>query len=264
MGLEDLQEGLATFASNSTEETGGLQSCGSPRVRHDWSDWAHRPRSGLTDVKYGPGPSGCLSCGSGVRLLSVLCRWVSGRPPLLISPSPWFSCFEWALRAEAVLPGSADTTPRLQRGSFTTDRPAVGHTPQGVLANSEEQHGASEAELETHNQKGKCTSRFCLKEGSTLGIFSCCCYSVSLVRLLVTPWTAAYQASLSLFVSWRSPKFMSIESVMLSKHLILCLALFSAFYLTQHQDLFQWGWPNYWSGLENWLSFKISCKHFQS
>ena len=35
MGLEDLQEGLATFASNSTEETGGLQSCGSPRVRHD-------------------------------------------------------------------------------------------------------------------------------------------------------------------------------------------------------------------------------------
>ena len=179
MGLEDLEEGLATFTSNLTGETGGLQSCGSPRVRHDWSDWAHRPRSGLTDVKCSPGPSGCLSCGSGVRLLSVLCRWVSGRPPLLISPSPRFSCFEWALRAGAVLPGSADTTPRLQRGSSITDRPAMGHTSQGVLANSEEQHGASEAELETHNQKGKCTTRFCLKEGSTLGIFSCCCYSVT-------------------------------------------------------------------------------------
>ena len=70
MDVEDLEEGLATFAGNSTEETGGL--------------------------------------------LLVLCRWVSGRPPLLISPSPRFSCSEWALRAEAGLPGSADTTLGLQ------------------------------------------------------------------------------------------------------------------------------------------------------
>ena len=37
-----------------------------------------------------------------------------------------------------------------------------------------------------------------------------------------TPWTAATQASLSLTISWSLPKFMSIELVMVSSHLILC------------------------------------------
>ena len=36
-----------------------------------------------------------------------------------------------------------------------------------------------------------------------------------------TPWTAAQQASLSITNSWSFLKFMSIESVMPSKHLIL-------------------------------------------
>ena len=35
-------------------------------------------------------------------------------------------------------------------------------------------------------------------------------------RLFVTPWTAACQAFLSLTISRSSPKFMSIESVMVS------------------------------------------------
>ena len=39
------------------------------------------------------------------------------------------------------------------------------------------------------------------------------------------PWTAAHQASLSLPISRSLPKFMSIESVMPSNHLILCLPL---------------------------------------
>jgi len=38
----------------------------------------------------------------------------------------------------------------------------------------------------------------------------------------VTPWTAACQAPLSFTMSWSLLKFMSIESVMLSNHLILC------------------------------------------
>ena len=42
------------------------------------------------------------------------------------------------------------------------------------------------------------------------------------IQLFLTPWTAAFHASLSLIISWGSPKFMSIESVMLSNHLILC------------------------------------------
>ena len=46
--------------------------------------------------------------------------------------------------------------------------------------------------------------------------------SLSRVQLFVTFWTAACQASLSLTVSQSLPKFMPIESVMLSNHLILC------------------------------------------
>ena len=45
--------------------------------------------------------------------------------------------------------------------------------------------------------------------------------ALSRVRLFATPWTAACQASLSITISQSSPKFMSIESVMPSKHLIL-------------------------------------------
>ena len=41
----------------------------------------------------------------------------------------------------------------------------------------------------------------------------CSCSVVSHVRLFVTPWTAARQASLSSTISWSLLKFMSIESV---------------------------------------------------
>ena len=46
--------------------------------------------------------------------------------------------------------------------------------------------------------------------------------SLSHVRLFVTPWTAAHQASLSFTISWSLLKFMSTESMMPSNHLILC------------------------------------------
>ena len=45
---------------------------------------------------------------------------------------------------------------------------------------------------------------------------------LSRVWLFVTPWTAAYQASLSITNSWSLLKLMSIASVMPSNHLILC------------------------------------------
>ena len=45
---------------------------------------------------------------------------------------------------------------------------------------------------------------------------------LSRVRLFVTPWTAAHQASLSITNSQSLLKLMSIESVMPSNHLILC------------------------------------------
>ena len=49
--------------------------------------------------------------------------------------------------------------------------------------------------------------------------------SLSRVRLFVTPWTPARQASLSIINSWSPPKPMSIASVMPSNHLILCRPL---------------------------------------
>ena len=45
--------------------------------------------------------------------------------------------------------------------------------------------------------------------------------SLSRVRLFVTPWIAAHQASLSITISWSLLKLMSIQSVTPSNHLIL-------------------------------------------
>ena len=49
--------------------------------------------------------------------------------------------------------------------------------------------------------------------------------SLSRVQLFGTPWTTACQVSLSITNSWSQPKFMSIESVIPSNHLILCRPL---------------------------------------
>ena len=48
---------------------------------------------------------------------------------------------------------------------------------------------------------------------------------LSHVRLFVTPWSAARQASLSITSSWSLLKLLFIESVMPSNHLILCRPL---------------------------------------
>ena len=48
---------------------------------------------------------------------------------------------------------------------------------------------------------------------------------LSHVQLFATPWTAACQASLSITNPQSLPKFISIESVMPSNHLILCRPL---------------------------------------
>ena len=53
----------------------------------------------------------------------------------------------------------------------------------------------------------------------------CSVQSLSCVRLFVTPWITAHQASLSITNSWSLPKLMSIESVMPSSHLIFCCPL---------------------------------------
>ena len=73
------------------------------------------------------------------------------------------------------------------------------------------------------------------------------------VWLFVTPWTVAHQASLSFTSSWCLLKFMSIESVMLSNHFILChriLLLLSTFPSIKvfSNELVLWiKWPKYCS-----------------
>ena len=57
----------------------------------------------------------------------------------------------------------------------------------------------------------------------------CCCSVTKHVRLYVTTWTEAGQASPSLPISQSLPKFMSIASVMPSNHLILLPSSPSAF-----------------------------------
>ena len=49
--------------------------------------------------------------------------------------------------------------------------------------------------------------------------------SLSRVQLFATPWITAHQASLSITNSRSSPRLTSIESMMPSSHLILCLPL---------------------------------------
>ena len=55
-----------------------------------------------------------------------------------------------------------------------------------------------------------------------------CCSAVSCVQLFVIPWTAAYQPSLSFTISRSLLKFTSVESVVLSNHLISAATPFSS------------------------------------
>ena len=83
--------------------------------------------------------------------------------------------------------------------------------------------------------------------------------SLSCVRLFVTPWIAARQASLSITNSWSLLKLMSIESVMPSSHLILCCPLLllplipPSIRVFCNESTLHMRWPKNWS-----FSFSIS------
>ena len=76
---------------------------------------------------------------------------------------------------------------------------------------------------------------------------------LSRVRLFVTPWIAARQASLSITNSWSSLKLTPIESVMPSNHLILCCPLllppsiFHSIRVFSNESVLPMRWPKYWS-----------------
>ena len=86
-----------------------------------------------------------------------------------------------------------------------------------------------------------------------------CCSVVQCVLFFATPWTSARQASLPFTVSWSLLKLVSIESMMLSNHLILCRPLlllpliFPSMKVFSNKSALCIRRPKYWS-----FSFSIS------
>ena len=84
-------------------------------------------------------------------------------------------------------------------------------------------------------------------------------HSLSRVRLFVTLWIAAHQASLSITNSQSSLKLMSLKSVMPSSHLIFCCPFLllppipPSIRLFSNESVLHIGWPKYCS-----FSFSIS------
>ena len=97
--------------------------------------------------------------------------------------------------------------------------------------------------------------------------------SLSCVCLFATPWTAACQASLSLTNFWSLLKFVFIELVMPSNHLILCHPLlllpsiFPSIRVFSNEWILLISWPKYWSfsfsispsQIKVLISFRIDC-----
>ena len=82
---------------------------------------------------------------------------------------------------------------------------------------------------------------------------------LSHVRLFVTPWTAACQASLSFTIFQSLLKLMSIKSIMPSSHLILCHpfllppSIFPSIRVFSSESVLHIRWPEYWN-----FNFSIS------
>ena len=76
---------------------------------------------------------------------------------------------------------------------------------------------------------------------------------LSRVRLFAPLWMAACQASLFITNSWSLLRLVSIESVMPSKHLILCCPLllppsiFPSIRVFSNESFLRIRWPKYWS-----------------
>ena len=115
----------------------------------------------------------------------------------------------------------------------------------------------------THVMWVACDLRICaMSVGTSINLYIACLSSVqslSHVQLFVTPWTAAWQASLSITNSWSLLKLMSIESAMPSNCLILCCprlllpSIFPSIRIFSSESALCIRRPKYWT-----LSFSIS------
>jgi len=74
-----------------------------------------------------------------------------------------------------------------------------------------------------------------------------------MLKMFVTPWTAAPPAALSFTIFHSLLKFMSVDSVMLSNYLILCLRLpllpsiFPSIRVFSNEWTLHIRWPKHWS-----------------
>ena len=108
-----------------------------------------------------------------------------------------------------------------------------------------------EVTLATVNSSLCCRTNFVVQWSSCVWIFS-------------IPWATAHQAFLSFTISWSLPKFMPIELMMPSNHLILCCPfpllplIFPSIRVFSNESALCIRWPKYWS-----FSFSIShCKEY--
>ena len=105
-----------------------------------------------------------------------------------------------------------------------------------------------------HKSYKKCPKGFWQNPYSALrSYFSSVPTELSHVQLFSTSWTAAHQASLSITNSQSLLKFMSIELVMPSNHLILCPPLlllpsiFPSIRVFSNESVLCIRWPKHWS-----------------
>ena len=100
-----------------------------------------------------------------------------------------------------------------------------------------------------------CKEQYCIRSDQSL----------SRIRLFVTPWITARQASLSITNSRSSLRLMSIESVMPCSHLILCRPLLllppipASIRVFSNESTLHTRWPKYWS-----FSFSIGTWNVRS
>ena len=77
--------------------------------------------------------------------------------------------------------------------------------------------------------------------------------SLNRVRLFVTPWTAAHQASLSITSSWRLLKLLMPSNHLILCHPLLLPSIFPSIRIFSNESVLCIRWPKYWS-----FSFSIS------
>ena len=124
--------------------------------------------------------------------------------------------------------------------------------PEWVAISSS--RGSSQHRERTHLSYVSCNGRQVLYQVQFSSV-----QSLNSVWLFATPWTTAYQASLSITNSRSSLKLMSIESVIPWNHLILCCPIplppsnFPSIRVFSNESVLHIRWPKYWS-----FSFNIS------